>query len=36
MRRNRREYEPTFKLACVLELLKGEKTQAQSSHIGRW
>ena len=26
---NRREYEPRFKLACVLELLKGEKTQAQ-------
>lgn len=29
MGRNRREYDPKFKLACVLELLKGEKTQAQ-------
>ena len=27
---NRREYEPRFKLACVLELLKGEKTQASA------
>ncbi len=26
---NRREYDPKFKLECVLELLKGEKTQAQ-------
>ncbi len=26
---NRREYEPRFKLETVLELLKGEKTQAQ-------
>ena len=26
---NRREYDPKFKLECVLELLKGEKSQAQ-------
>ncbi len=26
---NRREYDPKLKLECVLELLKGERTQAQ-------